>query len=509
MKISKKIFDINTLSKIIKEKKLKNKRVVLCHGVFDILHLGHIEHFKSAKNLGDILVVTITTDKFVKKGPNRPFFSIEERMKTLEAIEYIDYIALSNFDSATHVLEKIKPNIYCKGKDYKKTENDYTRQINQEINVVKKNGGKVAFTKDRLYSSSKIINTRLDLFNDDQEKFLKKIRSNFKFKEIKEVIDSIKNLKIMLIGEIIIDQYNFCKVIGKSGKEPVLTFQKLTSKKFLGGAGAIANHLSNFSNNVTLFSYVGDRSSELQFIKKKLNKKIKINLIKKKFSETILKEKYLQTYDNRKVFSTYSFNDENLNNEQNNKVLKYLNKNIKKHDLVIVCDYAHGFISLKAADAISKKSPYLAANCQINSANVNSHTLKKYKNYELLVINEGELRHELRNNSENIKKLIVAIVNDLKIKNIIVTQGSEGVTFYNRNEKKFYYCPAFANKIVDKVGAGDAMFAIASICLKKNIDKNLLLLISSLGASQVLETIANSKSVNKTEVLKSLNYLLK
>lgn len=509
MKISKKIFDLDKLSKIIKEKKLKNKRIVLCHGVFDILHLGHIEHFKSAKALGDILVVTITTDKFVKKGPNRPFFSIEERMKTLEAIDQIDYIAPSNFDNAKFVLEKIKPNIYCKGKDYKKTKNDYTRQITEEINVVKKNGGKVAFTKDRLYSSSKIINARLNIFNDDQEKFLKKIRSKFNFNKIKKIIDSIKSLKILLIGEVIIDQYNFCKVIGKSGKEPVLTFQKLTSKKFLGGAGAIANHLSNFSNNVVLFSYIGDRSSELKFIKKELNKNIKLNFISKKFSSTILKEKYLQIYDNRKVFSTYSFNDEDLNIEQNNKVLKYLNKNIKKHNLVIVCDYAHGFLSLKAADMISKKSSYLAANCQINSANINSHTLKKYKNYELLVINEGELRHELRNNSENIRKLIITIVNELNIENVIVTQGSEGVTLYSRKEKKFYYCPAFANKIIDKVGAGDAMFAIASICLKKNIDKNLLLLISSLGASQVIETIANSKSVNKTEILKSLNYLLK
>ena len=114
----------------------------------------------------------------------------------------------------------------------------------------------------------------------------------------------------------------------------------------------------------------------------------------------------------------------------------------------------------------------------------------------------------MRNNSEDIKKLIRLISNQLKIKNVIVTQGSLGATYYNKKQNKFYIAPAFASKVIDKVGAGDAMLAISSLCLK-NLDKNLLLLISSLAASQVVENIGNSKNVDKKEILKSINYILK
>jgi rfaE bifunctional protein kinase chain/domain/rfaE bifunctional protein nucleotidyltransferase chain/domain len=508
MENRKKIFKIDILEKIL-NKVRKNKRIILCHGVFDVLHLGHLEHFKSAKSMGDLLIVTVTEDKYVKKGPKRPFFKIDERVRALQAIEYIDYIAVSNFDTAKEVLKKIKPNIYCKGKDYKKTSKDFTRQILGEIKTLKKYGGKIEYTKDELYSSSKIINNSGSIFDEKQVKFLNNIKSNFNFDKINRVINNFKNLKILIIGEIIIDQYNFCKVIGKSGKEPVVTFQKLKSEKYLGGAGAIANHLSSFSDKVTVFSSVGDSSDQLSFIKKKLNKNIKLNFIKKENSSTILKEKYVQEMDNRKVFSTYTFNDEPLNKLQDDKVKKYIHKNIKKFDLVIVSDYGHGFLSKKTSKQISKLSSFLSVNCQINSANVNSHTLKNYKNYEFLIINETELRHELRNKSDDIKKLVKLISNELKINNVIVTQGSLGATFYSRKINKFYFSPAFSSKVIDKVGAGDAMLAVSAMCLKENLDTNLLLLIGSLAASQVVEAIGNSKTINKTEILKSINYMLK
>ena len=70
---------------------------MLCHGVFDIIHFGHINHFIKAKNFGDILVVTVTHDKFVKKGSSSPYFIEEYRIEFLSKIQSIDYVVLSNF----------------------------------------------------------------------------------------------------------------------------------------------------------------------------------------------------------------------------------------------------------------------------------------------------------------------------------------------------------------------------------------------------------------------------
>ena len=116
--------------KLVGEKLKKNgKKIVLCHGVFDLIHIGHIKHFTSAKKFGDLLVVSITSDKYVNKGPGRPIFNEKLRMEFLKNISLIDYVYINDNASAVNVINLLKPNIYCKGSDYKKHRDDVTREI--------------------------------------------------------------------------------------------------------------------------------------------------------------------------------------------------------------------------------------------------------------------------------------------------------------------------------------------------------------------------------------------
>ena len=110
----------------------------MCHGVFDVLHIGHIKHFEQAKKIVDILVVSVTSDEFVKKGPNRPAFNQNLRMKAISSLEAIDFVVISNEKTAINNLKKIKPNFYIKGKEYKDASLDLTGEIKNEINVLKK-----------------------------------------------------------------------------------------------------------------------------------------------------------------------------------------------------------------------------------------------------------------------------------------------------------------------------------------------------------------------------------
>ena len=119
MPIKNKILDIKNLKKI--RSKFIGKKIVLCHGVFDLLHVGHINYFKSSKVYGDILVVSVTNDKFVNKGPGRPAFSINNRLKFLQAIDCIDFLYVSNDATSEIVIKNLKPNFYCKGNDYSKS----------------------------------------------------------------------------------------------------------------------------------------------------------------------------------------------------------------------------------------------------------------------------------------------------------------------------------------------------------------------------------------------------
>ena len=117
----------NILKKI-KILKLKKKKIVLCHGVFDLVHLGHIEHFKSAKKFGDYLIVSLTKDKFIKKGPGRPLFNELQRMEYLNNIKIVDQVIISNSESSIDVINLIKPDFYIKGPDYKDNIKDKTKK---------------------------------------------------------------------------------------------------------------------------------------------------------------------------------------------------------------------------------------------------------------------------------------------------------------------------------------------------------------------------------------------
>ena len=135
--MSKKIVSIKDLKKIIKKLKSKKKKIALCHGVFDLLHIGHIKHFEEAKLNSDKLIVSITSDEHVNKGPNRPVFPIEVRMECIAALENVDYVCSNSNESAVKAIKLLKPNVYCKGKDYIDNKLDVTGKINQELKAIK------------------------------------------------------------------------------------------------------------------------------------------------------------------------------------------------------------------------------------------------------------------------------------------------------------------------------------------------------------------------------------
>ena len=146
MSVKNKILDLKDLKKI--KQKFTGKKIVLCHGVFDLLHVGHISYFKSSKIYGNILVVSVTGDKFVNKGPGRPAFSISNRLKFLQAIDCIDYLYVSNDVTAEKVIKNLKPNFYCKGGDYSKNLTKNDNNLKKEINALKTVKGTFKIVKE-------------------------------------------------------------------------------------------------------------------------------------------------------------------------------------------------------------------------------------------------------------------------------------------------------------------------------------------------------------------------
>ena len=496
------------LIKTLKILKTKKKKIVLCHGVFDLVHLGHIEHFKSAKSYGDYLIVSLTLDKFIKKGPGRPLFNEQQRMEYLKQIKIVDQVILSKTESSIDIINIIKPDFYVKGPDYKENYKDKTKKIILEKKAVEKNGGKIRFTNDITFSSSNILNTSNFIFDDKQRNFINNLKKKFTYNQIEEILKKFKNLKILIIGELIVDKYCFGNVIGKSGKEPHLVLKENLVEHYLGGSAAIARHLSTFVKDIKIISPFGSEKSYQSLIKKNFDKNIKTSFFKPYSGfQTITKTRFVDKNSNYKLFGSYIL-PEKTSQKTENTILKIIRENKKKIDMTLICDYGHNFISEKIANEIRKKNKFIFLNAQINASNIGFHTIDKYHGVNSIIINENEIRQELKDNESDIKILAKTLLRNKNIDNLIITRGSDGAILMNKDYKVFS-CPGFALKSIDKVGAGDAMLSIASLGLKLKLDPELILFISSLAAAISVESIGNKEHVTYEKLDRILEYMLK
>ena len=502
-----KILTLKKLDKILENYRKKRKKIVLCHGVFDLLHLGHINHFKEAKTKGDILVVTITKDRFVNKGPGRPLFKENSRAKILEALAYIDFVAINDWATSINTIKLLKPNIYFKGPDYKKNSNDITGNITKEKKAVELNGGKILYSTYETFSSSSLINKFTNIQNINQKQIINKINSKYSFNKILKIFEDIRKLNVLIIGESIIDEYVFCEALGKSGKESILTFKDEKKEKYLGGVLAIANHCLSFSKSIEIISYLG-KDDGAKYIKNKTDKNIKVNFINKGNSPTLIKRRYLDQVNSNKIFGIYTLNDDSLNKQENSLLKKIIKAKIKKTDLVVVADYGHGLIDNELAEFICKNNKNISINAQINSANVGFHNIRKFNNFKNLIINANELRHTMRERKGNLENLAKKLKSEIKAENILVTSGKNGAMLLDK-KNNIIKCPAFANEVVDKVGAGDAFLMIFSLILKTSKDLNLSMFAGSLAAAQSVKTMGNKNKIDKTILLKAIQYILK
>jgi len=508
MQNKNKVLDLNQLRTL--KLKFKNKKIVLCHGVFDLLHVGHINYFKSAKNLGDILVVSVTDDVFVNKGPGRPAFKTDDRIKFLKEITCIDYVCVSHAPTAEKIIKNLKPNFYCKGIDYTNVSRKKDHNLDREIKALKSFRGRFSIIKEENFSSSKNINDNgLQNFSEDCKKYINLVRNNFDYIKILKNLELLKKKKVLIIGETIIDKYITTEAIGKSGKEPMMVVKRKNDIKFLGGVGYIANLCSSFAKETKIVSFLGEHKSEKKFVLQNLDKKIKYNFLSKKNSPTILKTRYLDEYKKSKIIGIYDLNDDPLFRAEEDRFYKLLKVNLNRYDIVIVTDYGHGIITEKIRKLITSRSKKIFLNTQINSFNRGYHTVYKYKKINTLVINEGELRYETRDRNSNLLTLVKKLRKKIITDSVIVTKGNRGALFVNCKDWSSISCPAFNQSSIDTIGAGDTFLALSALCSGSKIDNRLTLLISSLAANFSTNQLGNVSAFNYDILKKQINHILK
>ena len=269
-KTQMKIHDLKDLATLLNDAKVRGRKVVQCHGVFDLLHIGHIRHFQEAKTYGDVLVVTLTPDEHVNKGPSRPVFSQNLRAEAIASLDCVDYVSINESPLAVEAINILRPDRYVKGSDYQDPDDDRTGGIILEEAAVKNVGGELVFTNDITFSSSALINRNMPVFSQQVIDYLAEIGSRYSSDDITKYLDAAKTMKVLVVGETIIDEYLYCEPLGKTGKEPVLAARYASRDKFAGGTIAVANHVSGFSDNVSMLTFLGGANSQEEFVRETL-----------------------------------------------------------------------------------------------------------------------------------------------------------------------------------------------------------------------------------------------
>lgn len=504
-----KIYSLQDLARILARAKRQGKKVVHCHGTFDLLHIGHIRHFQQAKTFGDILVVTLTSDAHVNKGPHRPLFTEALRAQAIASLAVVDYVAIHDAPMAIGAITLLKPNVYVKGPDYKEKEKDYTGGIFKEEEAVKAAGGTLAFTDDVTFSSTALINRAFPLFSDDTGRYLKTFRKRYGLGDIQKIFASIRKLNVLVVGEAIIDEYIYCETLGKSGKEPVLVAQQLNGDVFAGGVLAGANHLASFCDHVGVLTLLGSNRKENYepFIEKTLHPSIKRFFLYTKQAPTIVKRRFVEQYPFQKLFETYIMDDE-LTSDDERALNERLRKLIPRYDVVIVMDYGHGMIGKETVNILCKRGPFLAVNTQANAGNHGFCTISKYRRADFVSISEKELRLEARSRRGALQELMAGVARKLSCPRILVTRGGQGCVCYQKGSG-FFSVPAFTTRVVDRVGAGDAVFAISSLCAAKGMPMDAVGFVANAVGAQAVTIVGNKTSLDRTSLMKHFESLLK
>ena len=490
---------------------LKKKKFVLAHGVFDIFHIGHKRHLENAKSYADFLVVSITTDKFVKKGPNRPIFNSMQRAELISSLEAVDYVYINNDETPVHLIKEIKPNFYIKGNDYSNLKKDLTGNIYKEKKATENGGGELIISNEIEFSSSNLINNyfKPTLILSEIKKNEKNL--NLFRNECIKSIKKIKDLKIAVIGEIIFDEYLISAEMGKPSKENIFAVEFKTKKTYLGGSFAIAKQLSKLSKNVTLFTSGKFNSEQSKLLNDKLNtsKNLKVKRIKSDF-KNIIKSRYI-TSENKKMFDVYK-REGNSDYLDPKNLIKDLKISIKNYDLVLISDFGHGFFSKELYNIILKNSKYLCINTQTNAGNRGYNLITKYKKANMVALDEPEIRLALKNKTDPIKKVTQDLFKIMKVEKIVVTLGKKGILVFSKNSKnkiKSFKLSAFETNPIDTIGAGDAVFGIASALAVCKSELKIISFISNLLGAMTTNIVGHEKSIEKNEILKALNYSLK
>lgn len=506
MTLEAKIKPLEELAEIRAALQAGKRRIVHCHGVFDLLYIGVIRHFQLAKELGDVLIVTLVSDAQSQQDPVAPLFNETLRAEAVAALGHVDYVAIVNSRCAADVIQTLRPDVYVPwDEDLPASGNRMPAGPTEEA-ILRALGGQLVRLPKSLMRPHGMMQRFTRTLSQEAGDFLSRFAARFSARQVMECLEKARGLRVLFLGEAIIDEYQYCETIGKSGKEPVLAVRYLSSEQFAGGIMATANHAASFGDHISLVTLLGTQDSYEPFIREKLDPKIDASFLYMPGAPTIVKRRLVETYPFQKLFEIYTM-EPDVPETASKALYARLKAILPGFDAVVVTDYGHGMITPEIVDLLCDHDRFLAINTQTNAANQGYNTVSKYRRADFICVSEKELRLEARSRNKDLRLIITETAEKLSCERMLITRGQHGCLCYRKGEG-FFDIPSFTNRIVDRVGAGDALLAVSSLCAAQSAPMEIIGFIGNVVGAQAVEIVGNRNAVNSATVLGQIESFL-
>lgn len=478
------------------------RTVIMAHGMFDLVHPGHIRHLHYAKSKANILIVSITADIHAKKADYRPFVPQDLRALNLAALEMVDYVLIDELEEPLLNLSKIQPDLFAKGFEYRHLSTD----TKQEVEIVEGYGGEVLFTPgDLIYSSSEIINSRPP--NISYDKLLALMQAEgITFDLLYNSLENLGNIKVHVVGDTIVDSLTHTTMLGGVNKTPTHSVRFDNKIDYIGGAAIVAAHLAAAGADVRLSTVMGEDDLH-DFVNHELLKLwVKPLSITDPTRPTTNKNTFM--CGNYRLFKVDTVDNHSISDH----ILSELVYQIKQEeaDITIFSDFRHGIFNSRTIPKILpavRHNSWKVADSQVASRWGN---ILDFQGFDLITPNEREARFALGDQDSGIRPLAAKLYNTANCTILMMKLGERGVLTCRGgggDPRSFFIVDSFATKTVDTVGAGDAFLAYATLGMK-SINEVVGTILGSIAAAIECEQEGNIP-ISHTDVRNRLQMLEK
>ncbi len=342
---------------------------------------------------------------------------------------------------------------------------------------------------------------------DAARRFVDAFRSRHSVDDVLAGLAALRDLRVLVVGEAIVDEYRYCVPLGKSPKEAIVTTREVRQERHAGGALACANHVAGFCRGVDLVTALGAEPATERFVRAGLRPNVTPRFVIRPDAPTITKRRYLWEPDLVKLFEVAVLDDAPLPASLEEALLRDLDGVLPSYDVVIVADYGHGLLGARPAAVLAGRARFLAVNTQANAANLGFNLITKYPRADYACIDEPEIRLALGERWRPVPELADALCARLGATAVSVTRGRHGALTSGPNGVR-WEVPALSREVVDRTGAGDAYLSLTAPCVAAGVPLEMVALLGGVAGALAVQVVGNRAPVEPAAVRQLVTALL-